>query len=113
MALGQSIELGAVAHAAVDGRRANTGALGEPVRLLLHLLSKLAGRAEHEDLESLTGGQGFESGNHERARLPSTGLRDADDVGAVHGRRNGLDLDRGGLCPSEGFDRREAKVGQP
>ena len=79
----------------------------------MDLLGELAGGGDDEGARHVTRSmhQFVQNGQHEGRRFSGAGLRRTDDVIAMHGNRDGLFLDGGGLavaCPLDA--RREACV---
>ena len=83
-----------------DGERADVAAVG--AEAVGDLRGQFARRREHQHAAGFLvgpqplGGEVIEDRQREGGRLAGAGLRDADDVAALHGEGNGLGLDRGG-----------------
>ncbi len=101
-AMGERADLAVDRHAA-DGKRhgkgAHMAAIGaEAVR---NLAGQLSGRGQHQHAAGLLlgpqalGVEVVQDRQRESRGLAGSGLRDADDIAALHGERNGLILDRG------------------
>ena len=97
-AAAQARELNAVGLAAVDRQHLDPAeVIGEGLEGVGHLERELAGGGQHERLGgALLGVDAGEDRQRERGRLAGAGLREADDVVALHQDRDGLRLDRGG-----------------
>ena len=95
-ALFERLDLGAVAHAAVEERGAGAEVLAVFLEVLVDLDGEFARRDEHE-AAGLAGGGTEERERRERegGGLAGTGLGGADDVLTGHDGRDGLGLDRG------------------
>ena len=87
--LGQCVILRAVLHAAEDGVATDVGALAQLLRIVRNLLCQFPGRAEHQHLQPAPGLYLFQGGEHEPARLSSSGLCDAHHILSLHGWRDG------------------------
>ena len=83
-----------------DGERADVPAIG--AEAVGDLAGQFARRREHQNAAGFfigpqpLGVQVIDDRQRERRGLAGSGLRDADDIAALHGDRNGLGLDRRG-----------------
>jgi hypothetical protein len=102
----QGVELGAVADAAVDGRRADPAVLAVDAHALLDLEGELTGRGEDEGadgppagtlVERPIGTETLEHRQHEGGRLAGARLGAGHEVATREHDRDGLLLDGGGL----------------
>ena len=115
----QLLELGLVAHAAVDGGDALAGVLGAVAGHVLDLAGQLAGGGDHEGADgcACATAHQLQGGQDEGGRLAGAGLGAAQDVTAGEGEGDGLFLDGGGFGVAEALDSLEeawfqAEVGE-
>ena len=103
-ALLESIQLRAVTDPAVDRRRPDLRSLRQGLGVVRHLLGKLPGGAQHQDLKSATRLDLLQAGDHEGAGLSRTGLGDPHEIVPLEPRRDALRLNGSRTLPPQGLD---------